>query len=307
MTTPQRRGAASPAQQTPTQHRANGRAASRSAVAEPALADQTAAERIAVAEAPAEPDGRLSYGTYLRLTDLLAQQVPQADPPAPDELLFITVHQVYELWFKQLLCDLEAARDAMCVGEAWRAKHLLHRVHAVERLMVVQVDILETMAPQDFNVFRPVLGPASGFQSVQYRELEYLSGVRDQRFLARHLSLTDAERERLLYRLGQPTVWDGYLTLLRDRGMTTGSDAEIMASLRDIAADRARYDDLWQLAEDLLTHDELASVWRSRHVSLVERQIGLKPGTGGSPGAPYLRARVPLRYYPLLWQLREYL
>jgi tryptophan 2,3-dioxygenase len=307
VTTPQRRGAASPAQQTPTQHRANGRAASRSAVAGPALADQTAAERIAVAEAPAEPDGRLSYGTYLRLTDLLAQQVPQADPPAPDELLFITVHQVYELWFKQLLCDLEAARDAMCVGEAWRAKHLLHRVHAVERLMVVQVDILETMAPQDFNVFRPVLGPASGFQSVQYRELEYLSGVRDQRFLARHLSLTDAERERLLYRLGQPTVWDGYLTLLRDRGMTTGSDAEIMASLRDIAADRARYDDLWQLAEDLLTHDELASVWRSRHVSLVERQIGLKPGTGGSPGAPYLRARVPLRYYPLLWQLREYL
>ena len=307
MTTPQRRGTASPAQQTPTQHRANGRAASRSAVAEPALADQTAAEQIAVAEAPAEPDGRLSYGTYLRLTDLLAQQVPQADPPAPDELLFITVHQVYELWFKQLLCDLEAARDAMCVGEAWRAKHLLHRVHAVERLMVVQVDILETMAPQDFNVFRPVLGPASGFQSVQYRELEYLSGVRDQRFLARHLSLTDAERERLLYRLGQPTVWDGYLTLLRDRGMTTGTDAEIMASLRDIAADRARYDDLWQLAEDLLTHDELASVWRSRHVSLVERQIGLKPGTGGSPGAPYLRARVPLRYYPLLWQLREYL
>jgi tryptophan 2,3-dioxygenase len=233
--------------------------------------------------------------------------VPQADPPAPDELLFITVHQVYELWFKQLLCDLEAARDAMCVGEAWRAKHLLHRVHAVERLMVVQVDILETMAPQDFNVFRPVLGPASGFQSVQYRELEYLSGVRDQRFLARHLSLTDAERERLLYRLSRPTVWDGYLTLLRDRGMSTGSDAEVMASLQVIAADRARYDDLWQLAEDLLTHDELASVWRSRHVSLVERQIGLKPGTGGSPGAPYLRARVPLRYYPLLWQLREYL
>jgi len=303
VTTPQRRGAAPSAQQTPAQYRANGR----SAVAEPALADQTAAERIAVAEAPAEPDGRLSYGTYLRLTELLAQQVPQADPAAPDELLFITVHQVYELWFKQLLCDLETARDAMCVGEAWRAKHLLHRVHAVERLMVVQVDILETMAPQDFNVFRPVLGPASGFQSVQYRELEYLSGVRDQRFLARHLSLTEAERERLLYRLGQPTVWDGYLTLLHDRGMTTGSDAEIMASLRVIAADRARYDDLWQLAEDLLTHDELASVWRSRHVSLVERQIGLKPGTGGSPGAPYLRARVPLRYYPLLWQLREYL
>jgi tryptophan 2,3-dioxygenase len=287
-----------PAQPAPTQHRSNGRAA---------VAEQTAAEQTAVREAPAEPDGRLSYGTYLRLTELLAQQVPQADPPARDELLFITVHQVYELWFKQLLCDLEAARDAMCLGEAWRAKHLLHRVHAIERLMVVQVDILETMAPQDFNVFRPVLGPASGFQSVQYRELEYLSGVRDQRFLARHLSLTGAERDRLLYRLSQPTVWDGYLTLLRDRGMSTGSDAEILASLQVIAADRVRYDDLWQLAEDLLTHDELASAWRSRHLLLVERQIGLKPGTGGTRGAQYLRARVPLRYYPLLWQLREYL
>jgi tryptophan 2,3-dioxygenase len=284
----------------------NGRAAG-TAVAEPTVAEMTAAERAAVAEAPLTPDGGLSYGSYLRLTELLAQQVPQADPPAPDELLFITVHQVYELWFKQLLVDLEAARDAMFAGEAWRAKHLLHRVHAVERLMVVQVDILETMAPQDFSEFRPVLGPASGFQSVQYRELEYLSGVRDQRFLARHLSLTEAERARLLYRLSQPTVWDGYLTLLRDRGMDAGPDAEIMSSLRVIAGDRGRYDDLWQLAEDLLTHDELASVWRSRHVSLVERQIGLKPGTGGSPGAPYLRARVPLRYYPLLWQLREYL
>jgi tryptophan 2,3-dioxygenase len=276
VTTPQRRGAVPPARQA------------------------------AVRGVKGTRNGHLSYGSYLRLGELLALQTPQADPPVPDELLFITVHQVYELWFQQLLAELEAARDAMSVGEAWRAKHLLHRVHAIDRLLIAQVDILETMAPQDFNLFRPALRPASGFQSVQYRELEYLSGLRDRRFLAQ-LSLTEAERARLEYRLAQPTVWEGYLDLLRDRGMAAGSDAEILASLRTIAADRARYDDLWQLAEDLLTHDELASAWRSRHVALVERQIGQRRGTGGSRGAPYLRGRVALRYYPLLWQLREFL
>ncbi len=249
----------------------------------------------------------LNYGGYLRLTELLAQQVPLANPPAQDELLFITVHQVYELWFKQLLSDLESARDAMTAGEAWRAKHLLHRVHAVERLLIAQVDILETMAPQDFNEFRPVLGPASGFQSVQYRELEYLSGVKDQRFLIRQRSLTEAERGRLMHRLNQPNVWDGYLSLLRSRGMPVDSDDQILESLHIIASDRAQHDDLWQLAEDLLTHDELAGAWRGRHVTLVERQIGLKSGSGGSAGAPYLHTRVPLRYYPLLWELRDFL
>ena len=208
-------------------------------------------------------NGMLNYGGYLRLTELLAQQVPLANPPAQDELLFITVHQVYELWFKQLLSDLESARDAMTAGEAWRAKHLLHRVHAVERLLIAQVDILETMAPQDFNEFRPVLGPASGFQSVQYRELEYLSGVKDQRFLIRQRSLTEAERGRLMHRLNQPNVWDGYLSLLRSRGMPVDSDDQILESLHIIASDRAQHDDLWQLAEDLLTHDELAGAWRA--------------------------------------------
>ena len=233
-----------------------------------------------------EEGGRLTYGSYLRLPELLAQQVPQADPPAHDELLFITVHQVYELWFKQLLHELEAARDAMWAGEAWRARHLLHRVHAVERLLVAQVDILETMTPQDFMEFRALLAPASGFQSVQFRELEFLSGVKDQRFLARFRGPTDAERDRLRRRLAEPSVWDAYLTLLADRGLATGSDAEVLASLTVVARDRARYDDLWQLAEDLLTHDELAGLWRARHVVMVERQIGTKPGTGGSTGAP---------------------
>jgi tryptophan 2,3-dioxygenase len=254
-----------------------------------------------------EEGGLLTYGGYLRLPDLLALQVPQASPPAHDELLFITVHQVYELWFGQLLHELAAVRDAMTDGQTWRARHLLRRVHAIERLLISQVDILETMTPQDFLEFRSVLSPASGFQSVQYRQLEFLSGLKDERFLARLRAPTDAEQARLHRRLAEPGVWDAYLALLAARGLAAGDDEQILASLRELAADRGRHDDLWQLAEDLLTHDELAGLWRARHVTMVERQIGTKSGTGGSTGAPYLRARVPVRYYPLLWELRDFL
>jgi len=254
-----------------------------------------------------EEGGQLTYGGYLRLDELLAQQVPQGNPPAHDELLFITVHQVYELWFQQLLYELEAVRGAMMTGETWRARHLLRRVHAIERLLISQVDILETMTPQDFLEFRANLAPASGFQSVQYRELEFLSGSKDPAFLARFRSISAAERARLERRLTEPSLWDAFLQLLAARGLPAGTDQQILESLRVVAGDRAAHDDLWQLAEDLLTHDELAGLWRARHVVMVERQIGTKSGTGGSTGAPYLRKRVPLRYFPLLWELRDHL
>jgi tryptophan 2,3-dioxygenase len=267
-----------------------------------------------------EEGGLLTYGSYLRLPELLAQQVPQVVPPAHDELLFITVHQAYELWFAQLLHELTAVRDLMlagglgapapsgaAAGELWRARHLLRRAHVIERLMVSQIDVLETMTPQDFLDFRAALAPASGFQSVQFRELEFLSGAKDESFVARFRSLTEAERRRLGQRLAEPSLWDAYLGLLAARGLATGSDEDVLATLVQVARDRGRHDDLWQLAEDLLTHDELAGLWRARHVQMVERQIGTKSGTGGSTGAPYLRARVPIRYYPLLWELRDLL
>jgi tryptophan 2,3-dioxygenase len=254
-----------------------------------------------------EEGGRLTYGSYLRLPQLLAQQVPQADPPAHDELLFITVHQAYELWFQQLLYELGAARDAMAADETWLARQLLRRAHVIERLLVSQIDVLETMTPQDFLEFRAVLAPASGFQSVQFRELEFLSGAKDEKYVARFRALTDSERDRLARRLAEPSLWDAYLGLLGARGLPVGGADEVLASLVSIARDRAGHDDLWQLAEDLLTHDELAGLWRARHVQMVERQIGTKSGTGGSTGAPYLHNRVPLRYYPLLWELRDWL
>ena len=254
-----------------------------------------------------EEGGRLTYSSYLRLPELLGQQIPQAEPAAHDELLFITVHQVYELWFKQLLHEIETARDEMIAGRPWQARHLLRRVHAIERLLVGQVEILETMTPQDFLEFRATLAPASGFQSVQFRELEFLSGAKDEAFLARFRALSEAERGRLLTRLREPSLWEGFVSLLQARGLATRDDEELLASLVTIARTRDSRDDLWQLAEDLLTHDELSALWRARHVAMVERQIGTKSGTGGSTGAPYLRRRLGLHYYPLLWELRDWL
>jgi tryptophan 2,3-dioxygenase len=254
-----------------------------------------------------EQGAQLTYGSYLRLPQLLDSQHLESDPPAHDELLFITIHQVYELWFKQLLHEAAAARDAMSDGRLWWAQHLLQRMHVIERVLVHQVDVLETMTPQDFLEFRQRLAPASGFQSVQYRELEFLSGCKDRAFLARFRSISATQRARLERRLAEPSLWDAFLHLLASRGLPAGTDEQILESLRVVAGDRAAHDDLWQLAEDLLTHDELAGLWRARHVVMVERQIGTKSGTGGSTGAPYLRKRVPLRYFPLLWELRDHL
>ncbi len=132
-----------------------------------------------------------------------------------------------------------------------------------------------------------------------------MSGAKDPEFVGRFRALTQDEHARLTARLAQPSLWDAFVDVLRDRGLAVGTDKQILASLVSVARDRPHYDDLWQLAEDLLTHDELAGLWRARHVQMVERQIGTKSGTGGSTGAPYLHRRVPLRYYPLLWELRD--
>jgi tryptophan 2,3-dioxygenase len=259
-----------------------------------------------------EEGALLTYGSYLRLTQLLDAQHLESDPPAHDELLFITIHQVYELWFQQLLHEAETVRDALVSTDAasegrdlWYARHLLTRMHVIERVLVQQVDVLETMTPQDFLQFRQRLAPASGFQSVQFRELEFLSGAKDPGFVRRFKGLTDPEKERLSRRLAEPTLWDGFVHVLGEAGLDASSDEAITASLRTVAHNRSAYADVWGLAEALLQHDELASAWRARHVVMVERMIGAKTGTGGSTGAEYLRSRLGLKYYPLLWDLRS--
>lgn len=272
-----------------------------------------------------EEGGRLSYGGYLRLDVLLAQQQPQsadgadsadgattaggAATAAHDELLFITIHQVYELWFKLLLHELTSVRDLLLDGGGaadalWRVRHLLRRVEEIEQVLIAQLPVLETMTPQDFLDFRSLLAPASGFQSVQFRELEFLSGLKDEGF-ARRLRASSAEdRARLDRRLAEPTLWDGFVATLRARGLATDSEETLRASLVRVARERADYGDVWDVAEGLLSHDELSAQWRALHATVVERQIGYKAGTGGSTGVTYLRDRRDLRFFPLLWELR---
>ena len=254
-----------------------------------------------------EEGARLTYGSYLRITELLQQQQLESDPPAHDELLFITIHQVYELWFQLMLHELDETRQAMSDGRLWWARHLLRRVLAIETVLVEQIAVLETMTPQDFLEFRAKLAPASGFQSVQFRELEFLSGAKDPGFVKRFHGLSDEERARLERRLAEPTLWDGFIDAVRAAGLAAENDDDVLQSLLAISRDRTSYAELWELAEALLDHDEAAVIWRSRHVLMVERQIGTKSGTGGSSGSPYLRSRLELRYYPLLWELRSWL
>ena len=254
-----------------------------------------------------EEGGRLSYGQYLRLSALLDQQVPESEPPAHDELLFITIHQAYELWFKLLLHELDDARDRMLTGETYLPRLRLRRTHVVEQVLLEQVDVLETMTPQDFMVFRELLAPASGFQSVQFREIEFVSGAKDDRYLDRLRHATDAERDRLARRLAEPTLWDGFVSLLAGAGFDVSDVDGRRSALVAVSGDRERYGPLWDLAEALVDHDAMWARWRQRHVLMVERQIGTKSGTGGSTGAPYLRNRLDLRFFPELWELRSHL
>ena len=215
---------------------------------------------------------------------------------------------MYELWFKQLVFELESTRERILEGRVHDARHYLERIHTIERVLIEQVAVLETMSPQDFLEFRTHLAPASGFQSVQFREVEFLSGAKDERYLAR-LTPSEEELARLERRLAEPTVWDAFCTLLDQRGLPMPGDDPLVRreSLLAMARDRNRYVDEFYLSEALLTHDEMFALWRQRHVLMVERQIGTKSGTGGSTGAPYLRSTLDKRFYPELWDLRSYL
>ncbi|HSS93190.1 MAG TPA: tryptophan 2,3-dioxygenase family protein [Candidatus Dormibacteraeota bacterium] len=240
-----------------------------------------------------EEGRKLSYGSYLKISELLSLQ--QGLSHEHDELLFIVAHQVYELWFKVVLNELEAARASIDRDDIFFARHHLRRVHVIERLLVEQIEVLETMSPQDFLAFRSRLAPASGFQSVQFREIEFLSGLKDPKYLVR-IEAGPEEKQRLQRRLDEPSLADALHSLIARRGSP---------ALLEIFRDRERYGDLFDLCEELLDHDEAFAHWRARHVLMVERQIGSKPGTGGSTGAQYLQSTLGKRFYPELWAVRS--
>ncbi len=250
--------------------------------------------------------GKLSYGSYLRVPELLGLQSLLSEPPAHDELLFIVVHQAYELWFKVMLFELESVRDRLHDGNVQGARHSLARVHAVERVMIEHIGVIETMTPQDFLAFRSHLAPGSGFQSVQFREIEAVSGLKEPGLVG-SMAPTDDERSRLERRWSEPTVWDAFCALLEARGLPMPTDDETARRESLLTIVRAEDQELFYLSDDLLTHDELFARWRYHHVLMVEREIGSKSGTGGSSGASYLRTTLDKRFYPDLWALRSYL
>ncbi len=237
---------------------------------------------------------RLSYASYLQLPELLSLQAGRSN--AHDELLFIVVHQAYELWFKVLLHELEAVRSSLDADDLPQARHFLRRVKVIEQLLIEQVEVLETMRPPDFLDFRSELAPASGFQSVQFREIEFLSGLKDRGYLK--LVESAEERTVLEARLNAPTLWDAYQDLLARRGVRGAAE---------VYADQDRHRDLFEVSEGLLDHDEGFREWRSRHILMVERQIGNKPGTGGSTGVAYLQSTLNKRFFPELWEVRSQL
>lgn len=251
------------------------------------------------------PD-RLSYGSYLKVDELLGLQHPLSRPEHHDEMLFIVIHQVYELWFKLLLHELDATTAALDRDDLLRVSKYFRRVHTIQRLLESQIDVLETMTPHEFNQFRDNLNPASGFQSVQFREIEFLCGVRRTDTLA-YIELDDAHRARLQARLERPSLYDRVKALLARRGYAIEPSSALVESMRQIYADAdARYD-LYLLMEDLIEFDERFLLWRSRHVLMVERMIGQRTGTGGSSGVQYLQGTLVHRFFPELWEVRTYL
>jgi tryptophan 2,3-dioxygenase len=239
----------------------------------------------------------------LKLKELLSLQRPLSNPAHHDEMLFIVIHQVYELWFKQLLHEIDAAADALERDDLLRVAKQFRRIHAIQRLLEQQVDILETMTPQEFNQFRDNLNPASGFQSVQFRELEFACGLRRTDVL-QWIELDDEQRARLQTRLEAPSLYDRARALLARRGFATESSEELIESYRRIYSNEAQNYDLYLLLEDLIEFDERFLLWRGRHVCMVERMIGQKQGTGGSAGVQYLQATLAHRFFPELWAVR---
>jgi tryptophan 2,3-dioxygenase len=261
----------------------------------------------------------LSYNKYLRVPDLIGLQDCLSEPVHHDELLFITIHQTYELWFKQILHEIDAAIAQMNEERGGAAARSLHRVAEIEKVLVNQIHILETMTPINFLGFRDQLNPASGFQSMQFREIEFSSGLKDKGILQ---NFRDDEFAfcRLETRFNAPSLSDAFFAYLRRRGLDAPADDESSAEeehgrlygkrtravLEVITHFETRYEE-FQLAESLIEHDELFALWRAHHVKMVERMVGTKKGTGGSEGVGYLRTTLDNRFFPELWEARTYL
>jgi tryptophan 2,3-dioxygenase len=266
-------------------------------------------------------DPQLTYGDYLRIPELLALQRPLSSPVAHDELLFIIIHQTYELWFKLLLHELDgvtanlraAAQTPDSRDEVYEAARLLRRCTEIARLLVEQFTVLETMLPTHFLAFRDRLRPASGFQSEQFRELEFLCGLKDATLLSLH-EPTPEMHASLERRLREPSLRDVFFDALAALGTIPGlphaageaerSHARALAIV-GLYRSEVSHRDWIDVCERLSEFDELMVAWRLRHIQMVERTIGMGGGTGGSSGASYLRTTLDKKFFPELWEARS--
>jgi tryptophan 2,3-dioxygenase len=257
-------------------------------------------------------DSALTYTSYLQVDELLQLQKPLSEGPEHDELLFIIIHQTYELWFKQLLHEFEAAAKALEAGDSHYALALLGRIRTIMKVCVTQVDILETMTPLQFNAFRGYLSSSSGFQSAQFRKVEAILGRRDGK-MAGHLP-PDVQEE-IAAITERNSIWDSFLVYVAGRGFDI--PAEVLTRSKKITYESniAVQDALLQLhksdaeaavvSERLIDIDEGIQEWRYRHVKMVERTIGAKMGTGGSSGVQYLASTLFNPVFKDLWEIRS--
>jgi tryptophan 2,3-dioxygenase len=245
----------------------------------------------------------LSYNKYLRVQELINLQDCLSDPAHHDELLFITVHQAYELWFKQILHELDAAIKFLLKDRLAAATRAIKRIVDIEQLLVQQIHILESMTPISFLAFRDQLNPASGFQSMQFREIEFSSGLKDEQ-IVREFRNDQFAFDRLRARMDQPSLADAFYGALERRGFDVSQRAQ--AILEILTHFESRYEE-FQLAEALMEHDEYFSLWRSHHIKMVERMVGSKRGTGGSEGIGYLKTTLDKKFFPELWEARTFL
>ena len=264
----------------------------------------------------AETNAAVTYSNYLKIDELLSLQQQRSDGPEHDELLFIIIHQVYELWFKELLHEFDRVSALLTADETHRVQHTLKRILTILKVMVAQLDILETMTPLEFLSFRARLEAASGFQSDQFRQIEFVLGAKNEGALGRFPERSRA-REALSRRYQAPTVWDGFLHYLSREGYAVPPSLlardvteppQASSEVQQILVDIYRRDPKnAELCERLVDLDEGLQEWRYRHVKMVERTIGMTPGTGGSSGAAYLATTVGKPLFPDLWQIRAHL
>lgn len=260
--------------------------------------------------------GRTTYDGYLCLEQILSAQKPLSNPVHHDEMLFIIQHQVTELWFKLIVHELRAAVRHIAEDELEPCFKILARVKTIQQQVFNQWAVLETLTPTEYVQFRHVLGPASGFQSVQYRMVEFLLGNKDLPMLKvhRHHPEAHAALEEVLR---QPSLYDQFLRYLARHGHAVPLDvlerdvtephrarAEIVEVFKNIYTHPDQHWDAYEMAEKLVDVDESFSLWRFRHLKTVLRVIGMKRGTGGTSGAPFLRKVIDHVFFPEIWEVR---